>query len=219
MEHLKDTLKYLTQEESRLFLKQFYTGAYKLGMYRPTGSVDVWFKILDDKIFFKKALDVGCGLGWGIKMCRDAGRIAFGIDLASTIGKDWEEREIKDYCLSADANHLPFKANSFDLVVCNDVLEHIPEFNIDSTINEIRRVGSDKFAFSIALTDECYPMMGKIHTHITVRLRSWWEDKFDKNSFFIIANIKQIWGDVNHYFIYAVKDKNPYLVRERVFHD
>jgi SAM-dependent methyltransferase len=41
---------------------------------------------------------------------------------------------------AAPLHQLPFEDESFDLVVCNDVLQHVPEGELDESISELRRV-------------------------------------------------------------------------------
>lgn len=72
-------------------------------------------------------LDAGCGEGFTLDMLRKecVGRRVIGIDsskLALRLGRKLHPKlELKE----GDINRLPFKRNSFDLVVCSEVLEHL----------------------------------------------------------------------------------------------
>jgi len=82
-------------------------------------------------------LDVGCGLGYFTNMLSSNGTICTGIDL---------DKECIDYCQEnmrgkyqvADVTKLPFLDNSFDKVLCTEVLEHIQENGV--VLDEIVRV-------------------------------------------------------------------------------
>lgn len=88
----------------------------------------------------KKILDVGCASGWFIS------EIAKIFPNAKCYGVDIYDRAIlfgkKAYphiqFAVADAHSLPFKNESFDLVVCTEVLEHVD--NPKDALLEIKRV-------------------------------------------------------------------------------
>ena len=97
-----------------------------------------------------KILDIGCGSGRHI--CE-----AFRIEGVTVVGADVNFDDMVEargklnfhekvgehgggvWALSAaDVNNLPFKNNSFDLVICSEVLEHIPDH--ETAVFEIMRV-------------------------------------------------------------------------------
>ena len=216
MEHLNDTLKYLTPEESRILLRQFYTGAYELDEYKTSGAVYVWKYIYEKGFIFDRAIDVGCGSGYGLQMSQLVDKVTFGIDIAKGASKEWHKKKIAHRCAVSDILNMPFKDGTFDFVVCNDVLEHIPEFDTDAALQEIRRIGSDKYFLAIATAEECYPALGMIHAHITVKPDEWWREKVKKNHFDIAIDIHAE-GIVSHFCVLAVKDRMPYIKKEKRF--
>lgn len=52
---------------------------------------------------------------------------------------DHDDKLLPDVC--ADICQLPFKANSFDVILCAQVLEHLPFSLFSQTLKEIARVG------------------------------------------------------------------------------
>jgi SAM-dependent methyltransferase len=74
-------------------------------------------------------LDAGCGEGFATEYVRSQhpNRRFFGLDLdeaALACGRSWHPRIVGN---RGDVFHLPFADNSFDLVLCLQVLEHLSE--------------------------------------------------------------------------------------------
>lgn len=95
-----------------------------------------------------KVLEIGCSLGTNIWMFNalfyNAGRIEFyGVDISPKAIKEAEDYkqkiELKNcFFTVGNAERLGFKDDSFDIVVCTEVLEHLP--NPNETLKEIYRV-------------------------------------------------------------------------------
>ncbi len=89
-----------------------------------------------------RVLDAGCGTGGFLRFLVENGEFAFvaGTDIASTaIG--FARKQIPEADLRvAPLSDLPFEDESFDLVVTNDVLQHVPEREVHTSLVELRRV-------------------------------------------------------------------------------
>lgn len=97
-----------------------------------------------------KILDIGCGSGRHIcEAFRIEGVVAVGADvnfddMVEARGKLNFHEKVGEHgggvwaLSAADVNNLPFKKNSFDLVICSEVLEHIPDH--ETAVFEIMRV-------------------------------------------------------------------------------
>ncbi len=94
-------------------------------------------------------LDVGCGEGFTLERFRKVGigRKLVGIDFlenAIQIGRGLHP-ELK--LQQATIYDIPFKANSFDLVICNEVLEHID--HPEKALAELERVTKSNCIISV----------------------------------------------------------------------
>lgn len=85
-------------------------------------------------------LDVGCGAGFLTNEFAPEGYPMTGVDLSKEslkVAAHYDKTKSVKY-LEADALHLPFPDNSFDVVTCMDFLEHVE--NPELYIKEISRV-------------------------------------------------------------------------------
>jgi len=106
-------------------------------------------------------IDVGCGWNSFCHLLNEKGIESVGVDFACP-GAD----------IIADAEYLPFKDGQFDLLTTFDVLEHIPEEEINMVFQEFKRV-ANKFFYQICL--------GRGKRHITLKSPTWWLLKIIEN--------------------------------------
>ena len=73
-----------------------------------------------------------------------------------------------------------FPNNSVDLSLCIDVLEHIPEEDIDWVLEKFISI-TKKFSFIVVA---CYPAVATLpngeNAHITIQTPEWWLNKLSK---------------------------------------
>ena len=187
---LKDTLKELTEAfdtrdrartDWRLREKLRYDAAYATEKYTPENAKRAYKEILKPilKHKIKRVLDVGCGIGQGVAIMRNHGVEAYGIDISENIKPFWDEGNIAQFCQVACADNIPFPDDYFDLVVCTEVMEHVPEEAVKDVLREIKRVGR-QFFFTIALGTAIHKMPhDQSEPHICVKSPQWWKDAFD----------------------------------------
>ena len=80
-----------------------------------------------------KVLDVGFGLGYGLKIMAEKDRELSGIDIDRRAVSHAQQliKEVDQICRVEHYNgrKIPFDDNSFDVVTCIDVIEHVPDYS------------------------------------------------------------------------------------------
>ena len=130
---------------------------------------------------YPRWLDAGTGNCGVLRKLLDAGYDAYGTDL-SVVSL---EQACPDLVKAGKAQavplqRLPFPDGHFDVVFSSDVLEHVPEADVQKSVSELVRVSRTGVLFlSISLRLSNYDL-GKPEpvSHVTVRPRTWWEARF-----------------------------------------
>ena len=108
-------------------------------------------KLLLHSIHFDKLLDVGCGEGFLVRaILNEFPRTRIlATDISHNILASYKHiaAEIPRYCCSVYA--LPFKNNSWDVVIACEVLEHL-EYPGEA-LEEMKRIGRSHFLFTVPL--------------------------------------------------------------------
>jgi len=119
-------------------LKEFYEDEEIFG-HEWQGNRDRINKILKyvKKIKAKKVLDIGCGDGFlGNKIKRSVNCEIYGTDISESALKQARSKGLKTK--QTNSEKLPFKDNTFDLVVAGEIIEHLVD--PDLFLQEINRV-------------------------------------------------------------------------------
>ena len=74
----------------------------------------------------KKALDVGCAYGFTTSLLAGLGYDTCGVDISGYGAKQGKTLVGRQFVLCDAQTNMPFTAETFDLVTCFDVLEHLP---------------------------------------------------------------------------------------------
>ena len=82
-----------------------------------------------------KLLDVGCGLGNLLQQCKEFE--CYGLDISLNYLREAAKETSAELCMSK-VEDMPYFSDTFDVVVCTDVLEHV--FDLHTTLKQIFRV-------------------------------------------------------------------------------
>ena len=141
-------------------------------------------------------LDVGAGQGSFTDYALRCGLVAKGYDFS-----EWAVNNplnyAKGHLFRGDATNLPEEDNSYDLIFCSDMLEHIKKSEVPKVISELRRitrkwvflqfpiVHAEHEIFDAEIHGEDHKLYAHfmIAGHLNMQLRDWWVDLFKKNNF------------------------------------
>jgi len=76
--------------------------------------------------------------------------------------------------------HLPPDNIKYDMTMCVDVLEHIPEEEIDEVLYHTFWRTKNVMLFSIALTKAQQQLPNGQNAHVTIKDKQWWFDKIER---------------------------------------
>jgi SAM-dependent methyltransferase len=102
--------------------------------------------MMSSKDFF---LDVGCAQGHFEKIAAGFSENVFGGDYNFEKLPSAKNRLGQTHFVGINAEMLPFKSNSFDIVLCTEVLEHVPDWKL--ALKELQRVSRKKIIITVPL--------------------------------------------------------------------
>ncbi len=212
-------IKELAKTDWHIKEKLRYDAAYSYRTYQPTHGLKAWKYILRKRNLSKvhTVLDVGCGFGQGVAMCRNKGIEAYGLDISDSLIRYWALGNIVPFCRVASADAIPFEDNKFDLVVSFDVLEHIPEEGIDGVLKEMWRVGKNDFLVTICLIPAISKMYDGSEPHILIKPIEWWQDKLQSIGYHLCYTILSL--SQTHIVLHMTKGNIPLILTEKKEND
>ncbi len=143
----------------------------------------------------KSVIDVGCGFGPWLFVFQE-----MGLSEIMGIDGDWVNKNKlliqQDQFLSVDLNKPFFIDKKFDLVVCLEVAEHLPEKSAEILVDSLIKLGSVIF-FSAAI-----PFQGGTN-HLNEQWPEYWIKLFQDRNYLVIDSIrKKFWDNNNIPFVY-----------------
>jgi SAM-dependent methyltransferase len=128
----------------------------------------------------RSVIDIGCGTGRLFGHLRDNGIAAHAIDLVDGLDPDIRERHAAYFTTTAIQDMRYFLAH-WELGICCDVMEHLPESQVHAALDAIRDA-TDTSVFMIANHESTH--LGH-ELHLTQRPPEWWQ-----------AQMKAVFGTV-----------------------
>lgn len=156
-----------------------YNLAYRNPDYQKPSVGTAALTYIVAKLKFSSVLDVGCGMGFQLLGFLKSGKDVRGIEVCDYLLDNFLKVFVQtDLVRKARIQQIPFNAETFDLVYCTDVLEHLVEGDVDVAIEELVRV-SRKYIF---VTVACGPtiLCQELKLHETIKPISWWDNKWKK---------------------------------------
>jgi SAM-dependent methyltransferase len=114
-------------------------------------------------------LDFGCGNGHAVKQMREQGREWYGLEYSQAA---YDKFLHEPHFYVGEASQ--FDDHQFDMTYSTEVLEHIPEPQVNETIADLCRVTARYMFLTISLR----PSSDNNRYHCTLRPRAWWEERF-----------------------------------------
>jgi SAM-dependent methyltransferase len=114
-------------------------------------------------------LDIGCGLGFFLECCHKFGVPSVGLEGSAYAVQAAKEREphldIRQHDLE---DPFPFEDETFSIVVCSQVIEHLPKKIAQNALRESHRVlsnGGNLFVYSPSITNPQSRQPAHINLH------------------------------------------------------
>lgn len=168
----------------------------------------VFFDLIAEKIVSEigpqSVLDAGCAKGFLVECLREHGVEAFGIDISDYAIQQARE-DIKPYCLVSSITEPLLK--HYDLILCIEVLEHLPQSDTDQAILNLCQA-SDDILFSST------PLDYREVTHFNVQPPEYWAEKFARQGF-----VRDVDFDASFITPWAARFRRNHEPWPRVVHD
>src|SRR4030042_2212086 len=119
-----------TEHHLQKYLRFYRSGRRKI-------KIRIVSRLLGD-IEGKSVLDIGIGEGFFSRLCLQKKAKTISLDFADPMIQYHKENNPDFTLVQADAQYLPFKNESFDIVLALDVIEHLP--SPPYFLNEVNRV-------------------------------------------------------------------------------
>jgi len=169
-------------------MANIYDKLYKDTSYGDMGA-SIGLRLVQDALTsvpkFNSVLDVGCGSGYSVLEFLKEGKFANGIETSKYLVEQ-RLKQMTDLGITRYGSILkiPCTADSFDLVFCTEVLEHISEKDIIKSISELVRVAKKYLYLTVCFVDSVIDK----ELHLTVKPAEWWDAIFEQ---FDIKKIKR----------------------------
>jgi len=155
----------------------------------------------------RRVLDLGCGVGFfGGEAARRGAWVA-GLDFSGTALEICHERLPQLGLVRADATRVPFRSASFDVVLVNDIIEHLAEDLGRAMMQEVHRVLRPGGRLVLDTDNDAF----LFHRRGFRRLNDWLER--DTPQRVVLRDIKRTWNAPTlHIKLYSVAELRDLIV-------
>lgn len=138
-----------------------------------------YFKIIDQLIElfdFDTMLDIGCGNNFILERVVERGKAGLGID-GSSVCLQFMTPAIRSETIILDVGKPFYVGDTFELVICLEVAEHLPPSQADTLVNNLFNHCGEWLYFSAAT-----PGQGG-HNHLNEQPHEYWIEKIRSRGF------------------------------------
>lgn len=119
-------MKEVTIQKQQEFYQQRWSGYRYIGVYKQKRLLAIIEELSRTGVQQPRMLDAGCGSGWLTLVLSHFGPVV-GVDITPLILANARRRSPAVDFVAADGRAFPFKSGAFDVVISQEVLEHIVE--------------------------------------------------------------------------------------------
>lgn len=133
----------------------------------------------------KLVLNCGCGGGFEAQYLAEQGAKVIGFDIsqlrAEAAATRFALNDLEGFFYRGDAIHLPFRDNTFDVVLYHDSLHHVPMEEIPLAVREARRVSKNLIVLSEAHDSPLRMLLESVGHSISIEASGNYTFRFKKS--------------------------------------
>lgn len=186
---------------------------YESYKWIPSRSIPEAISICE-RINFESVIDFGCAKGFLVHALSLLNKNAIGVDI-SEYALNNSLPQVKDKLFLLDKKLSEMNLQS-DLLIAKDVLEHIPEGEIDDILSEFYKVSNQVFLV-IPLGDNDFFRIAEYEidkTHVTKKDEEWWINKIKKSGF-KLESFSYSFGDIKEKWLPKYKYGNGFFLLKK----
>ena len=160
------------------------------------------------KVIYKNAdniLDVACGQGYPMRLIRlrMKPKKIVGVDLFKKYIEEAKESGLHDEYVFSDVRNLPFKPNSFDVVLASQIIEHLRDKDADKFIMDLERIAKRQVIIATPIGEMFHPAVD--NNKLQLHLSCYYPEDFIKRGYKVVKyGRKSLLGD--HGLVHNVPD-------------